>query len=531
MSIAMPLKISGMSAEELETTARLIGIWEKKKNRNALKKKYYDMKNKAKDLGISIPPELKDFRSAVGWPAKAVDYLASRSRFDGFVFEESDESEKLMSNIVRDNCLKNTYRQAVTSELIHSCSFLTVSKGAKGEPNVIVSAYSAENGAAEYDNRKKRIKNGLTIVDVDDEGNPSAVNVYTEKAVIEVERVGGRWTAERKPHPQGRPLMEPLVYRPSIDRPFGKSRINRAVMSLTDSAIRTAIRTEVSAEFFTSPQKYLLGAPDTIFEDKTKWDAYVGAIFAISKDEDGDIPQFGQLAQMSMQPHIDQMRSLAARFAGETSIPVSSLGVIHDNPSSAEAMYAATEDLIIEAEDLNDVNGSALRNIGMLALAIANGKTVEELTESEMTITPKFRNPAMPSIVSQSDAMVKQAGAAPWIAETDVFLEELGYTEEQRTRMLADKRKADASNIVTAMKEKVASGTQETGANVPAAATAPPVEVASKMLNGAQTQSLISIMAQYASGSLTEGQAVNLIATSIGVSKTEARSLLNGDIE
>ena len=55
-------------------------------------------------------------------------------------------------------------------------------------------------------------------------------------------------------------------------------------------------------------------------------------------------------------------------------------------------------------------------------------------------------------------------------------------------------------------------------------------EVQGKGLNGAQTQSLIAIMAQYTSGQLSEGQAVNLIAAAIGVDKAQARALLNGDI-
>lgn len=55
-------------------------------------------------------------------------------------------------------------------------------------------------------------------------------------------------------------------------------------------------------------------------------------------------------------------------------------------------------------------------------------------------------------------------------------------------------------------------------------------EVQGKSLNGAQTQSLLAIMSQYTAGSLTEGQAVNLISTAIGISKPEARSILNGDL-
>lgn len=53
-------------------------------------------------------------------------------------------------------------------------------------------------------------------------------------------------------------------------------------------------------------------------------------------------------------------------------------------------------------------------------------------------------------------------------------------------------------------------------------------ETVGKSLNGAQTQSLITIMAQYAAGSLTEGQAAGLIATAIGVSREQALKILQG---
>lgn len=55
-------------------------------------------------------------------------------------------------------------------------------------------------------------------------------------------------------------------------------------------------------------------------------------------------------------------------------------------------------------------------------------------------------------------------------------------------------------------------------------------DVQGKALNGAQTQSLIAIMSQYSAGELTEGQAVNLISTAIGLSKEKARAILNGDM-
>lgn len=38
-------------------------------------------------------------------------------------------------------------------------------------------------------------------------------------------------------------------------------------------------------------------------------------------------------------------------------------------------------------------------------------------------------------------------------------------------------------------------------------------------------------MSQFSGGQITEGQAINLIATSIGISKQEARDLLNGKVD
>lgn len=53
-------------------------------------------------------------------------------------------------------------------------------------------------------------------------------------------------------------------------------------------------------------------------------------------------------------------------------------------------------------------------------------------------------------------------------------------------------------------------------------------EKAGKTLNGAQTQSLISVIAQYQNGDITIGQAVNIIAIAIGVTKQEAKALIEG---
>ena len=420
----------------------LLDLWAAKLSRNMLRMRYYNGKNVLKDFGISIPPTLLNVETVVGWPQKAVDAMAVRSRFDGYTAADNNVQNALNKLVVSSN-LRMKYRQAAQSTLIHSCSFATVSMGYDGTPRVDL--YSAEQAAARWDDALGRIAYGM-VINKFDNGDITDITLYLDDAAVHLWDSGvGFWDWEAQPYSMGRPTMEALSYRPTFLKPFGQSRITRAVMSITDSAVREALRTEISAEFFTSPQKYLLGADRDAFEQTTKWEAYIGNIFAVGRDEDGNVPAFGQLPQGSMQPHTEYMRSLAARFSGETNVPISTLGVIHDNPASAEAIYAASEPLIIEVEDFNDSAREMLRNVALMCMAAVLDVPLDQLPDEYKDFTANFRNPAMPSVVSQTDAMTKLAAVVPGFAGTDVFWEQVGFPEDMRRKVENEIRRSSAS--------------------------------------------------------------------------------------
>lgn len=330
----------------------------------------------------------------------------------------------------------------------------------------------------------RSVLDGYTAKDAEvaDERVPTLVGVYEPGCVIELRADGGRWVASYRPHGMGRPLMEPMPYEPTLERPFGQSRITRTVMSITDDAVREKARSEIAAEFAAFPQKWLLGTDAETINDGNRYSAAMGVMQEVAKDPDGDSPTIWQSPQLTMQPHIDYMRSLAAQFAGETDLPLSSLGVVSDNPSSAEAIYAAKEDLVIDAQNLNRSNAQALRNVALMALAVAHGTDWATERDAGHGVEPMFRDEARPSVVSMSDALLKQVQAIPWLADTSVALEMLGYTEEQRQRMQADRRRAqgravlnaatgvpvDATTITTSETRKrdmgATDGTEQTGA-------------------------------------------------------------------
>ena len=426
----------------------LLKVWNDKLSLNKTRQEYYDGKTPLKNLNISLPNNLSSLsRSASGWGAKAVNALAARSRFDGFVYK--GVAEDPLNDILRENNFYDMYRQATISELTQACAFVTVGAGMEGEPAVILNAYPATQASAKWNSRKKCIEAGLIITKWAEAGimvMPTAFVLYTDNAIFDCEDSQGGWKVKKIEHRFGRPLMEALAYNPSLAQPFGTSRLSKAAMSIIDRAIRTIVRMDIGAEFFTIPQKYIVGADKDVLEGNDKWVTYIDHILGISRDEAGEMPRVGQFPQGQLTPLTEQLRALAAEFAGETCIPISSLGIIHDNPASAEGIHAAKEDLIMEAENLNVTNGGALKNIGLIALALLGGyETINDLPDEWKSITPKFKTPARPSTVSQSDAMVKQAAAIPWIAETTVALEELGYSNEQIMRMKAERTGASAA--------------------------------------------------------------------------------------
>ena len=453
-----PTIAGGFPVEWAEMLEDLLTLWMAKIPRNQLRMRYYNGKNVLKDFGISIPPQLLNVETVVGWPQKAVDAMAVRCRFDGFTATD-EETQALLNGISDRSRLRLKYRQATESTLIHSCCFATVNVDESGKSRI--DFHSAETAAARWDDAKGRIAYGMTIDSFLD-GEPYELTLYTDDAAVHVWRTSSTlWDWYAQPYAMGRPTMAAFAYRPTFKKPFGQSRITRAVMSITDSAVRESLRAEISAEFFTSPQKYLLGADKAAFEGpdnpqgKTKWEAYIGNIFAVGRDEDGNLPEFGQLSQGSMQPHGDYIRNLAARFSGETNVPISTLGIIHDQPASAEAIYAANEPLIIECEDYNDSARDTLKEIANMAIAAELDTPLDELEERYFDFMPDFKNPAMPSVVSQTDAMIKIASVVPGFAGTNVFFEQIGFAEDMRKKAMNEisaNATAEATNAaVTAL--------------------------------------------------------------------------------
>jgi hypothetical protein len=105
------------------------------------------------------------------------------------------------------------------------------------------------------------------------------------------------------------------------------------------------------------------------------------------------------------------------------------------------------------AEQLNQSNGTALKTIALMALAIVNGTTIEALGDDSKNIMAHFKNPAMPSVAATSDAAMKIASARQAFAQTDTFLEMIGFSQADIRRIKAQERMNQGLQIVSELEE------------------------------------------------------------------------------
>jgi hypothetical protein len=291
----------------------------------------------------------------------------------------------------------------------------------------------------------------MAIIDVGEEQEknatvyiPSLINLYTDDAIWVMRREGREWYAEKMPHKMGRPLMEPLIYNPTSAKPFGQSRIKEPVRRLIQGYVRTVANATIGLEFSTAPQKYLLGITDEQYDViiNQKFKQYVGSILASTNNpETGEKPDFGQLPQGSISPHVEMIRILATQFSAATGLSVTDTGVVNEaNPTSSDAILAQSQTLIATAEQLNLGNGDSLRTIALMALAITNNVRIDELSDSQRDIVAHFKNPAMPSVAASADAAIKIASARTAFANTDTFLEMIGFSQADIRRIKNQER-------------------------------------------------------------------------------------------
>lgn len=334
-------------------------LLELKRPRVLLRYRYYDMKNSIKYFKTLIPAEFMWMAETLGWCGKAVDNLADRLSFNEFREDNFD-----LNTIFSMNNGDILPGSAVLSALISSCCFVYISEDVDGYPRLQV--IDGGNATGEIDPITGLLTEGYAVIKRDKNGNPEQ-EAYFIAGRTEYYQGNKLFRVDTNAAPY--PLLVPIIYRPDAMRPFGRSRISRSCMNLMQGALRTLLRSEVSAEFYSFPQKYATGISQDA-EQMENWKATISSFLTFTKDDEGEAPKLGQFSQQSMSPYTEQVRMFASLFAGETGLTLDDMGFVTDNPSSAEAIKASHENLRLAAKKAQKTFGSGFLNVGYLAACV-----------------------------------------------------------------------------------------------------------------------------------------------------------------
>lgn len=441
---------TALDVHDANLLGELLQVWHKKRPRNLERTVRYDGKAALRDFGISLPPQMRSIESALGWTSKGVHAVTDRSKFEGFVSLSGEGDPFGIDQIAWENRFKVEFPAASVSSAVHGCSFETVSKGdvQSGEPEVLVLARAADTSSAIWDRRRRALKGFLSIVDMDDAGQIKQMIMYTPEKVVTLTRHGSSWVADVRKNPLGVVSVAPLVHKFELSRPLGHSRITRASMGYSDSALRTIVRAEVSSEFYSATEYFLFGADVSAFIGDDKWSAVMGRFKALDIEDGSDKPDLHRFSGASPQPHTDQLRMWMQLFADDQDLDVKFADA--SNPSSADAIFAAKETLITTTRDANEMWGHGAVSAMHLAIRLRDG--LAEVPAEMRSLTAQFTDPAIVSPSSRADAFSKLAVSIEGFGATEVGMEYAGLTREQIIRYQAERRRNQAGSLLAGLR-------------------------------------------------------------------------------
>lgn len=377
----------------------------------------YDMKDIYNSPGVTIPPALKrQYRSTLGWGAKAVDSLSDR-----LVFREFANDNFNINEIFEMNSADILFDDAKLSALINSCSFIYISEGDEDIPRLQVIQGSEATGI--LDPVTRLLTEGYAVLSRNEYGQPNEELYFLTGRTDHF--IKGK-LANSVNNKAPAPLLVPIIHRPDSTKPFGRSRITPSAVYYQNYAKRTLERADITAEFYSWPQKYAVGTSQDS-EQMDNWKATVASFLEFTKDDDGDVPKLGQFNVPSMSPFTEQLRTAASGFAGETGLTLDDLGFPSDNPSSAEAIKASHETLRLQAEKAKRDFSSGFLNVGYLAASLRDDFAYKrnQLYQTKAKWEPVFK-PDASTISLIGDGAIKINQAIPGYFNSDNLLDLTG---------------------------------------------------------------------------------------------------------
>jgi hypothetical protein len=451
---------NGLAVDELPIYSELRRRLDHYRKVNSVRQAYYEASQRIRHLDIAIPPHLQDIGVVCGWAGTAVDVIEERLNWDSWTSSTGDLMG--LDEVYEDNDLDVEAPLAQLDALLAGISYVTVGSGdtSNGEPDILVTPESPMDCTSMWDYRRRTNTAALSQTR-DGAGRVQEETFYLPGLTIELTRNdnGRLVVTDRIETKRDRIPVSRLVNRARASRRGGRSEITPPVMYLTDAAIRTMLGMEINREFYTTPQRWMMGADMSVFTDEngdptSPWEAIAGLMLAAPRPYDeetstwGELPQVGQFTASPPTPYIDQVRAYSMQLAAEVGIPASYLGYATDNPASADAIRAGEARLITRSIRRQKGFTKGWREVAYNVLLWRDGKVDRA---SLMQIQPNWDSAATPTPQAAADEATKLVAAEILQPDSEVTQRRVGLTAVERQLVASENRKAKARALIDSL--------------------------------------------------------------------------------
>lgn len=397
---------------------------------------YYEADHDTRDFGISTPRKMLHHRPGIGWASRAVNTLSDRVVFDGFARDTFG-----VNNYFTQINANSVLMQGKHDTSIGGCAFIAIADNPEDDPTApkVLIPFTAEEATGVINPITGLLKYGLAVTRWAEpqpkkrgiRWAPADFIVFTGAYTAVFEN---RAVVQIVENPTGRALLLPMTHRASARQPLGKSRLTKTVRRIIQEVGRQKRREEIAEEFYSYPQRYMLGIAEKAKKDP-QLDSSIGKVWVVNKDEDGDSPTVGQLSQMSIDGFEKAKKDKARDFCAETALTLRNLGYETANPTSAESLSAMSDDLLLEAQNWQDELGVQIKNIAItLRMAIEGIDTVPDAMNE---LVPAWKSIFQLDVGAAGDAAVKIQQAAPEMVGTIAYYRMLGVSIREAEELVA----------------------------------------------------------------------------------------------
>lgn len=400
------------------------------------KYEYYEADNDTHDFGISTPNRMTNLRPGIGWASRAVNTLSDRVIFDGFA-KDTFGINAYLSQINGFSVIS----QGKHDTFVAGCAFIAVSDDEFGERKMLI-PFTAQEATGVIDQTTGLLKYGMAVTKwsppaTKKKGVPFAPCDYIIFTPDFTAIFKSRTLSEIIPNPTGRTLLHPFTHRASANQPLGRSRLTKTVRRIIQEVGRLKRREEIAEEFYALPQRYVNGLAEGATKDPNL-DSAIGKVWAITKDEEGDKPDIGQLQQMSIDGFVEAKKDKARDFCAETALTLRNLGYETNNPTSAESLATMSDDLFLEALNSQAELGEQIKELCITLYMAIHG--VGEVPTALNDLTPAWKPIFQTDVGAAGDAVFKLTQAMPELIGTIAGYRMLGIgireAEELQQRRL-----------------------------------------------------------------------------------------------